>query len=534
MRLLASDSVPLNKSFETQETSDSYRATDTLVGQANILNVWGIDHDERLKKLASGRHLRIQRRASFSSAETEKVKNTAKTETVVANETARSDVMAQYSPSLDVMFETTGDEEPKSVEISPPTRRRQHRSVVRRHAEAARRQQASELITEERIELNLSIDNQWHDGTGALKEEIMQTAAAGEVEFPDERKMDNDTQSIVTDLAIELEEVQIGEAQPEQGAEHDDLWTKSSSIDTTIKRRVICAVFVTTALLVSCFSVLALLVALKNKDVKPVTGPSPQNATSSIWGNDPSENQTSTTYESASPTHRPTVLVGMNDTETSETRVPTRPPKVFANPDTTAPTQAPTSIPSTMVPVPSIAPTAAPTWIPTVVPSTYPTATLPSMPTNSPVVYIPPPVTYTPVLPPSSSSMTPTLTVGSPSDVPACRSRVVVSEKCVLGWRDPIHVDFVNCDPQEDDLVGIWVDGETPENMKQTYVDWVWSCGTQSCIGAPKEHRVIFEKNRLPLGTFRVFLVRGNPDEGVYTSQAISRSFVVSNYCAST
>jgi hypothetical protein len=275
---------------------------------------------------------------------------------------------------------------------------------------------------------------------------------------------------------------------------------------------------------------------------------SPQNDSESIWIGDRPENKptekphtTATQYPTATPP--PTT----NDTQLQGTQVQTGSPQTPAPLPPTVTSPASTS-PPTHAPVAPIRVTEAPTPQPQLRPSNpptiYPTAQPQVRSTNPPTIH---PTTYpTPlgtILPYPFATLAPLVSAAGapaiaapvappqPTNSPTCRSTITVNNICFLGWLDDVIVDFVNCDPQDDDWVAIWPENDDPSNLSENYIDWTWSCGTQSCLGAPNANRVIFEKNRLPLGTFRVYLLHDMSTEGPYFSNTMSQPFLVTNYC---
>lgn len=135
-------------------------------------------------------------------------------------------------------------------------------------------------------------------------------------------------------------------------------------------------------------------------------------------------------------------------------------------------------------------------------------------------------------LPTAVPSVPPTMQPqNNETDPVACQSTVVLSKDCYIGWAEDVIANFTNCDPQEDDWMGIWAVGENPDYLSEDYFDRKWSCGNQTCLGAPKTNQVVFQKGQLQLGRYQIFLVNEIPDKGPYLSEAESAVFEIANVC---
>ena len=470
-----SDSIPLNESFETQETSDTYGTTDaSRDAQTKVMDVWGLNRGANAEKSVNSES------QSFASLETAKVTNTAK-QNLITNASCPSDAASPYSPSLEIMCESTGDEETLCHEVGT-----------------------------ERL-------NSGH---------------------------------ISTDYGIHVEEAHVqGKFVLQSVVQHeaDDEKTDTSYIDKRIKRRLICAVLAATTVFSLCVAVIAMFAAGDKGEQNLEQSNAPPSDFQDIWEGDGSDNQltghrltsepipaanrpVSTQYPTASPILQPSKQPARSAASNQETRFPST--SADSAPDTTLfPVSSPTRAPAKPIPIavaPMRPPQLRPTKPGTLHPTTPPTASQTRSPTHAPIVLAVIPLAPPPVPATAAPSAVPQL---SPSDSPTCRDIIAVNEECVLGWRDDINVDFGNCDPKDDDWIGIWSDDENPDDLSENYVDWVWSCGTQSCIGSPNANRVVFEKNRLPLGNFRAFLVHEPKSEAPYSSHVMSQSFAVTNYC---
>jgi len=92
-------------SFETQETSDTYGSTDALRDtQVKVMDVWGLNRGTYVEKSVKSES------QSFASLETAKATNITK-QNLISSASCPSDAVTPYSPSLDIMSESPGDEE---------------------------------------------------------------------------------------------------------------------------------------------------------------------------------------------------------------------------------------------------------------------------------------------------------------------------------------------------------------------------------------------------------------------------------------
>ena len=503
-----SDSIPLNKSFENQQTSDTYGSADaSRDAKARVLDVWGLNRGGSTEKSAKSES------RSFASLETAKVTNTAK-QGLTLSECSRFDLATPYTPSLDVMCESTGDEE------------------TRCHEFGVEKQNSGRLAVSE----NLGKHVEKAENHGNAEPE-----SHGQV--------------------LLLRVVR---------QEDDDEKTNSSYADKQIKRRLICAVVAAAIVFSLGVAVIAMFAVGDKGEQNLERSNAPPSELEDPWEGHGSDNQLTErpitekpipdANQPVDPTTSPILQQSKqpaaNAAPIEKTRFPTTAPYKSAHPapDSLFPVASPTRAPAKPIPI-AVAPTAPPQLRPTKPGTLHPTTPPTPLETKSPLHPTTPPMpletrspSHAPVLvvamiplspPPVGVSVAPVpgtaapsaVPQPSPSDSPTCRNAIAVNEECVLGWRDDINVDFGNCDPQDDDWIGIWPDDENPDNLSENYVDWVWSCGTQSCLGAPNSNRVVFEKNRLPLGIFRAFLIHEPRHGAPYYSHVMSQSFAVTNYC---
>eukprot|EP00934_Nitzschia_sp_Nitz4_P007706 Nitzschia sp. Nitz4//scaffold101_size76361//23145//25622//NITZ4_005598-RA/size76361-augustus-gene-0.8-mRNA-1//-1//CDS//3329532146//7696//frame0 len=122
-------------------------------------------------------------------------------------------------------------------------------------------------------------------------------------------------------------------------------------------------------------------------------------------------------------------------------------------------------------------PTASPTAYPTSMPSVRPTG----RPTTSPSARPTPAATDAPTKRPTRSP------TASPTDV--CVPSVEWADDCVAIGQE-IDINFVNCDPEVGDWIGIY-DKNSDATALDTAPLWTYTCGGQSgCVGTPKRGTV--------------------------------------------
>ena len=149
-------------------------------------------------------------------------------------------------------------------------------------------------------------------------------------------------------------------------------------------------------------------------------------------------------------------------------------------------------------------------------------------PSSAPVTPIPtqspsPQPTSSPTSSPSSPSSTPTSvpTTSIPSSSPTqCVAELtVIDEANCIPEGDAIRVSFENCQPENDDWIGIYDWDADPEDLDTGYL-WSWACGNQNCRTEATSDEVVFNQNHIakttsiwPLkkGWYIAFLIRRNP-----------------------
>jgi hypothetical protein len=107
-----------------------------------------------------------------------------------------------------------------------------------------------------------------------------------------------------------------------------------------------------------------------------------------------------------------------------------------------------------------------------------------------------------------------------------CVSKISVNKFC-YNEPDIIVIELENCNPQEDDWVGIWLNDQDPDDLGSDFITWAWTCGTQLCFGSPGSNRFGFEARGLGFDRFRAYLVRDGNSQAPYQSLAQSESFSI-------
>eukprot|EP00980_Cylindrotheca_fusiformis_P007289 scaffold1525_cov142-Cylindrotheca_fusiformis.AAC.89 len=153
--------------------------------------------------------------------------------------------------------------------------------------------------------------------------------------------------------------------------------------------------------------------------------------------------------------------------------------------------------------------------------------------TSAPSVTPPPTPSPTVSVPPSlSTTLDPT---PYPTPEPTrCRNTVDVSKSCFERGED-IRVNFVNCDAENDDWVGLYDSDENPSRLGNPLL-WLWNCGTRSCSGGGTRGTVYLDDTSesgsdwpVSQGTYKVFMARN--DGSPYESIGESREIRIANSC---
>jgi hypothetical protein len=229
---------------------------------------------------------------------------------------------------------------------------------------------------------------------------------------------------------------------------------------------------------------------------------------------------------SAGPTTMPSGAVDQGDTDAPSVDstvegITTDGPVLDPTTDDPISTQLPTRVPT---PAPSPSPTKAPVSRP---PTQSPT--LASIPVTTPWPTTNP-TTRPPIPFPTSS---PTGTNPSTAAPTGCQNRISVGQFCHVEGDDVIVVEFVVCNPQEKDWVGVYLeeDAEDPSALGKDYVAWSYTCGPGRCTDPTRENRFGFDTRNIGRSRFRAFLVPGSEEDDPYASMAMSASFLVDRDC---
>jgi len=196
---------------------------------------------------------------------------------------------------------------------------------------------------------------------------------------------------------------------------------------------------------------------------------------------------------------------------------------------TNSPTEAPigsTSAPSVFDgsndTSPATATTIAPTKTPVATPATsVPTQQITATPTKSPIsIQTNPPTARVTVAPTVQASPAPTQDT--------CSTFVQAENNC-YNVQATINIAFENCDPREDDWLGIYP-SNTPDLSNLGDPDlWLWACGSKNCRGKVLLDTLPFGGG-LEVGNYVAHLIRRNSG-GPYSSYAASPVFSVSRQC---
>ena len=159
--------------------------------------------------------------------------------------------------------------------------------------------------------------------------------------------------------------------------------------------------------------------------------------------------------------------------------------------------------------------TLSPSRLPTMFPSASPTVTKTISPTDSP--------TISPTVPPTQ------LPSEAPSQSPTgCTDEIATDFLCYNRNDDvDIQVDFQQCDPNDDDWIGIYPAGANGLFQDDNYFGWSWACGDEDCQGPTFANRVALDSD-LDAAWYQVFLLREN-SFGEYRIVASSAVFLISD-----
>ena len=194
-----------------------------------------------------------------------------------------------------------------------------------------------------------------------------------------------------------------------------------------------------------------------------------------------------------------------------------------------------TTNPVTLAPVttPTVAPTGPPFISSATQKPTFPTTPAPVIP-QTPAPTGPPsatPATKEPTLRPSKMATQAPSKIVTPAPS-ACTNVLSVDKSCYnVLIQETIVVQFSECNPHPDDWVAMYVDVGKVPTVGKDYVAWLWTCGTQQCQGQ-RGGVLQFRSSDFPLQRYRIFLVRNNPNGPPYRVLAASNSFSIQQGCS--
>ena len=159
-----------------------------------------------------------------------------------------------------------------------------------------------------------------------------------------------------------------------------------------------------------------------------------------------------------------------------------------------------------------------------------------NIPTPSPTTLSTPTPTISPTVSPSKPP-SPSPVENPPTRAPTeCVDELSVLDFCFAPGVG-IEISFTNCDPEQDDWVGIYpVDDDFDGNDLPNPMMWSWACGTRNCREPVSESTFSLNNNHaggnvwpLDSGIYIAVLARntGQP----YTAYALSDTFVVATQC---
>lgn len=116
----------------------------------------------------------------------------------------------------------------------------------------------------------------------------------------------------------------------------------------------------------------------------------------------------------------------------------------------------------------------------------------------------------------------------------ACVNAISALVACVAPGED-INTAFLNCDPQDDDWVGIYAVGVDYSTLPNPPV-WSWACGSRNCREAVSTQQMPLSSvhaatNAWPLQEGAYVLVLARNSAQPYTAFAISAEFSVQEGC---
>lgn len=486
--LSSDDEVPLNKSFDTAETSDTYCSVERKSYTSNGMTttVWGMTGITGVMATttmttASSSNIPKQRRPSFSSTETLKVRNSARH---IVQQLRTDFRPKQYSArSLDIMPELSDgfhdEPEPRAVVLPrPPMIQNELGVVVESTSEffdklvaippGANLRCQEECDTREGQEEDARFAEEvWVDNAKFVAHEMKSSS-------------ETSIQEAQTRAVVALGK---DEEKHDTIACHEIVWTAWGCDDLKTRRHVTCFL---TLLFLFIFVFSFLIGLLVSEKSEPVL--SSADIPLATAGED--------TYQ----------WIG----DLPENKPSEKPPHLKPRP---------TNVP---LPVPHDSYSNSP--------SSHPLSRnlniegFQRMPTPS-----------TWLEPSKSNMMTNDHGSASSSSIQrpiTCPSLITVDKKCYVEEEDVILITFVNCNPKINAWVGIWRSDIDVTNLSESIFASAWFCGT-TCQNNPFSNFLAFEAHRLGVGGFyRAFLVHETPNGTPYVVEAKSEPFLVTNECS--
>mmetsp|Transcript_14326 Transcript_14326/g.40768 ORF Transcript_14326/g.40768 Transcript_14326/m.40768 type:complete len:327 (+) Transcript_14326:375-1355(+) len=120
----------------------------------------------------------------------------------------------------------------------------------------------------------------------------------------------------------------------------------------------------------------------------------------------------------------------------------------------------------------------------------------------------------------------------SPTQAPTipCANLLTIDSTC---YADPtsLALELTNCDPQEDDWVGIFpAPAVTSDLMGDNYVAWAWTCGSRDCRESPSENQFDMPLPELANGMYQAYLLRNTEtNDGPFPTILASPVFEVTD-----
>lgn len=115
-------------------------------------------------------------------------------------------------------------------------------------------------------------------------------------------------------------------------------------------------------------------------------------------------------------------------------------------------------------------------------------------------------------------------TMSNGTGIETCFDSITTDTRCYPRGRQ-IVVMFENCQPEDDDWLGIWDANANPSALENNAADWMWSCGNKQCRGIVETNLVAF-LDFYDEGSYRLHLVRGD-QQGPFSAYASSDVFEV-------